>query len=127
MKYPNGYYMEGNEVIQMEDGGIQKNQKDYSYQQLQLVIEPIKRLENLRWRKPKYNYKFPALGSTSSICNDVNGDQYAFSWDGRAVGSTTVNEYGYKENFMTTNIYSDYFKQFDNGHFIKGWEVSMQK
>ena len=116
---PNGYYMEGNEVIQMEDGGIQKNQKDYSYQQLQLVIEPIK------------DWKIYAEGNLNTITNfqhwevlpvyahDVNGDQYAFSWDGRAVGSTTVNEYGYKENFMTTNIYSDYFKQFDNGHFIK--------
>lgn len=116
---PNGYYMEGNEIIQMEDGGIQKNQKDYAYQQLQLVIEPIK------------DWKIYAEGNLNTITNfqhwevlpvyahDVNGDQYAFSWDGRAVGSTTVNEYGYKENFMTTNIYSDYFKQFDNGHFIK--------
>jgi TonB-linked SusC/RagA family outer membrane protein len=116
---PNGYYMEGNEIIQMEDGGIQRNQKDYSYQQLQLVIEPIK------------DWKIYAEGNLNTITNfqhwevlpvyahDVNGDQFAFSWDGRAVGSTTVNEYGYKENFMTTNIYSDYFKQFDNGHFIK--------
>ena len=24
-----------------------------------------------------------------------------------------------KENYYTTNIYSDYFKQFDNGHYFK--------
>lgn len=127
---PNGYYMEGNEIIQMEDGGIQNNQKDYAYQQLQLVIEPIK------------NWKIYAEGNINTITNfqhwevlpvyahDVNGDQFAFSWDGRAVGSTTVNEYGYKENFMTTNIYSDYFKQFDNGHFIKvmgGFNAELMK
>ena len=127
---PNGYYMEGNEIIQMEDGGIQNNQKDYSYQQLQLVIEPIK------------DWKIYAEGNLNTITNfqhwevlpvyahDVNGDQFAFSWDGRAVGSTTVNEYGYKENFMTTNIYSDYFKQFDNGHFFKvmgGFNAELMK
>ena len=104
---PNGYYMEGNEVIQMEDGGIQNNQKDYTYQQLQLVIEPIK------------DWRIIAEGNVNSITNfqhwevlpvyahAANGDPFAFSWDGRAVGSTTVSEYGYKENFLTTNIYSD--------------------
>mgnify|MGYP006889192391 CR=1 FL=1 len=28
-------------------------------------------------------------------------------------------EYAYKENYYSTNIYSDYFKQLDNGHYFK--------
>ena len=36
-----------------------------------------------------------------------------------AAGSSRVNEYSWKENYYTTNIYSDYFKQFDNGHYFK--------
>lgn len=38
---------------------------------------------------------------------------------GKANGTSEVNEYSYKENYYTTNIYSDYFKQFDNGHYFK--------
>lgn len=127
---PNGYYMEGNEVIQMEDGGIQNNQKDYTYQQLQLVIEPIK------------DWRIIAEGNVNSITNfqhwevlpvyahAANGDPFAFSWDGRAVGSTTVSEYGYKENFLTTNIYSDYSKQLESGHYFKvigGFNAELMK
>ncbi len=116
--------------IQMEDGGIQNNQKDYTYQQLQLVIEPIK------------DWRIIAEGNVNSITNfqhwevlpvyahAANGDPFAFSWDGRAVGSTTVSEYGYKENFLTTNIYSDYSKQLESGHYFKvmgGFNAELMK
>ena len=35
------------------------------------------------------------------------------------VGGSKVSEYAYKENYYSTNIYSDYFKQLDNGHYFK--------
>lgn len=116
---PNGHYTEGNEIQQMEDGGIQKNQKDYLYQHLDLVLEPIA------------NWKIYIEGNYNSINNfehwevlpvyahDTNGEKYLFSWDGRAPGSTTVNEYAYRENFMTSNMYTDYFKDFASGHYVK--------
>lgn len=34
-------------------------------------------------------------------------------------GSSVVNEYNYKENYYSTNIYSDYFKQYESGHYFK--------
>lgn len=39
---PNGHYHEGNEILQMRDGGVDKSEKDYLYQQLQFVFEPVK-------------------------------------------------------------------------------------
>jgi TonB-linked SusC/RagA family outer membrane protein len=36
-----------------------------------------------------------------------------------AAGASRVNEYSWKENYYTTNIYTDYFKEFDNGHYFK--------
>ena len=39
---PNGYPMDGMEIIQLEDGGKQRNEKDLNTQQLQLIFEPIK-------------------------------------------------------------------------------------
>lgn len=54
---------------------------------------------------------------------DVNGDPYYTVWDmgygSYSAGSSRVDEYSWKENYYTTNIYSDYFKQFDNGHYFK--------
>ena len=41
VKDPNGHYLEGNEILQMRDGGIDKDQKDYLYQQIQLVFNPL--------------------------------------------------------------------------------------
>ena len=38
---PNGFLLFGNEIQQMKDGGKQKQQKDYVYQQAQLVLEPL--------------------------------------------------------------------------------------
>lgn len=54
--------------------------------------------------------------------HDVDGKPYAVSWDGGgsyAAGASRVNEYSYKENYYSTNIYTDYFKEFDSGHYFK--------
>ena len=126
----NGYYMEGVEIIQMRDGGRDKNQRDQTFNQVQLVIEPIK------------DWKIYAEGNirTSNRMNhwDVlpvyghrpNGDPFLFSWDGRAPGSTQVSESAWRENFLTSNVYTDYFKQFDSGHYFKvmaGFNTELMK
>lgn len=50
---------------------------------------------------------------------NADNEPYLISWNGGALGLSQVNEYSYKENYYTTNIYSDYFKQFDSGHYFK--------
>ena len=120
---PNGFPMDEGEVEQMENGGKQNSQKDFYTNQLQLVFEPIK------------NWKINLEGSVRTTTQyqhwevlpvyayNVDGDPYYTVWDmgygSYAAGSSRVNEYSWKENYYTTNIYSDYFKQFDNGHYFK--------
>ena len=120
---PNGFPMDEGEVEQMENGGKQNSQKDFYTNQLQLVFEPIK------------NWKINLDGSVRTTTQyqhwevlpvyayNVDGDPYYTVWDmgygSYAAGSSRVNEYSWKENYYTTNIYSDYFKQFDNGHYFK--------
>ena len=119
----NGYLTEPSELIQLEDGGRQINQKDLFTQQLQLTFEPIK------------NWKIYVEGSLRVTANnqhwevlpvyqhDVDGNPVGMTWDAGVgsypVGGSKVSEYAYKENYYSTNIYSDYFKQLDNGHYFK--------
>lgn len=115
----NGYYMEGVEIIQMRDGGRAKNQKDYNYNQMQLVIEPIKDwniyLEGNMSTVVNYNHfdKLPVYA------HNVKGEQYLISWDGGAAGASSVSESTGKENFYTANLYTNYSKQFQSGHYAK--------
>lgn len=120
---PNGFPMDEGEVEQMENGGKQNSQKDFFTNQLNMIFEPIK------------NWKINLEGSVRTTTQyqhwevlpvqayDVEGNPYYTVWDmgygGYSAGSSRVNEYSWKENYYTTNIYSDYFKQFDNGHYFK--------
>lgn len=51
------------------------------------------------------------------------GDPFAIAWDmgysTYAPGASRVDEYSWKENYYTTNIYSDYLKSFSSGHYFK--------
>ena len=49
----------------------------------------------------------------------MKGDFIKSCFRSYSAGSSRVDEYSWKENYYTTNIYSDYFKQFDNGHYFK--------
>ncbi|WP_353332720.1 SusC/RagA family TonB-linked outer membrane protein [Bacteroides sedimenti] len=116
---PNGFYMEGNEVVQMEEGGKQTRQTDYLYQQLKLTISPIKDWKiylegNYNTREyythwdvlPVYGYK-------------PDGSPYATSWNGGPAGYSESHEDAYKQNYFTTNMYTDYTKTFASGHSFK--------
>lgn len=127
---PNGFLLYGNEIQQMEDGGKQKQQKDYVYQQAQLVLEPIA------------NWKIFLEGNYNTVQNfthwevlpvygyDGDGNSYAASWNGGAPGYSEVAESVGKENYMSTNIYTDYTKTLDAGHNFKvmaGMNADMKK
>lgn len=118
-------------INRLNYAGRNKDQKDQTYNQLQLVIEPIK------------DWKIYAEGNMRTI-NRMNhseilpiprynssGQKEFGSLDGsRAPGATEVTEQSWRDNFMTTNVYTDYFKQFDNGHYFKamvGFNAELMK
>lgn len=116
---PNGHPVDGMEIAELETGGKQINQKDLNTQQIQFVFEPIKNWRiNLEGslRTTNTNEHWDVL---PIYAYNADNEPYLISWGGKANGTSEVNEYSYKENYYTTNIYSDYFKQFENGHYFK--------
>ena len=120
---PNGFPMDEGEVEQMENGGKQNSQKDFYTNQIQLKFEPIKdwtiNIEGSHRATTQYQH-WEVL---PVYAYDVKGQPYYTVWDmgygSYAAGASRVDEYSWKENYYTTNIYSDYSKQFDNGHYFK--------
>lgn len=118
---PNGHYMVGSEIIQLEEGGRDNKSTDYLTQQLQLVIEPVKnwtitaegniRTENMGRRYsilPVFNY------------NEAN-EPIAMKYDeSHGPGVTEHQAEKSRRNYYTMNFFTDYFYQTESGHYIKG-------
>ena len=128
--FDNGYYG-GTIINRLIYAGRNIDQKDQTYNQLQLIIEPIK------------DWKIYAEGNMRTV-NRMNhsellpipwinaaGDMAYGSLDGsRAAGATEVTEQSWRDNYLTGNLYSDYFKQFDSGHYFKvmaGFNAELMK
>ncbi|HAK28414.1 MAG TPA: SusC/RagA family protein, partial [Sphingobacterium sp.] len=109
---PNGYlFSSPSPALAMKEGGQDKSSKDYIYQQLQLILEPIK-----GWRTTgNFNYRtttqFRHWDSQRLYNHDVNGDPYLYK------NSSNVYEFGLKENYYNINIFSDYDKSWGDHHF----------
>ena len=118
VKDPYGNWAADMEIIQLEEGGEQSEQKDLYTNQLQFVFEPIKDLhitidgsmrqttQSTQWAVlPIYGY-------------DADNNPYLLSWNGGAAGYSEVQDYRYGEDYYSTNIYTDYSKTI-NGHYFK--------
>lgn len=126
---PNGYYVAGNEIIQMEDGGLTKNQKDFLYQQVALVIEPIK------------DWTINIEGNYNTTLNSNHWDKLAIyhhdnlgnplltSWSGGDAGQSVVSESMWKSNFYSGKFYSNYTYNIGNHNFklLAGMDMELEK
>lgn len=117
---PNGHYMEGSEIIQLEDGGRDKTQRDDLTQQLQLIIEPIK-----NWRiTAEANMKTVDAFRHYEVLpvfryNDKNEAVPMKFDENHLAGITEVGESADRRNFYTINAFTDYTLDMRNGHYFK--------
>lgn len=120
---PNGFPMNESEIEQMENGGLQTKNKDFYTNQLAVVFEPIKDWHINLEGTIRTQSDFEHWEVLPVYYWDVNGNQQPMAWgmgDGTySPGQSRVNEYGYKENYYATNIYTDYSKTFKSGHYFK--------
>ena len=118
VKDPNGHYTYPSEINQLRDGGRRKDQDDWLYLQSQLVINPMK-----NWNIfAEGNYRIRNYNKHQDVL-----PAYAYKVDETPIGApvgwntagySSVYEYSKKDNFFTSNIYSDYsFKLSDDHHF----------
>ncbi|HIZ32270.1 MAG TPA: TonB-dependent receptor [Candidatus Bacteroides merdigallinarum] len=120
---PNGYPMNESEIQQMESGGVRRDQTDIYSNQLSIVIEPIKDWHINLEGNIRTNTQYQHQEILPVYYWDVEGNPQPMDW---TMGETTypagtsrVTEYNYRENYYSTNIYSDYSKTFDSGHYFK--------
>ena len=129
LKDPNGHYMNGNEISQLNEGR-DKTQSDELTQQLALIFTPIK-----GWvTNVELNYR------TSTSFNNwyylpiykygLHGEPIAVSRDGSApAGHSKISESASRYNFFNTNIYSSYTKQIKKhtATVLGGFQSELQK
>lgn len=129
VKDPNGHWAADMEILQMEEGGKQNNEKNWMTNQLQFVFEPIKDWHiNLEGSLRQYNEKshwavLPIYGY------DTNNQPYLLSWNGGAPGYSEVQDYRSSEDYFSTNIYSDYSKTIGDHYFkvMAGFNAELYK
>lgn len=120
---PNGYPMNESEIQQMEDGGRQRSQTDIYTNQLAIVFEPIKDWHINLEGNIRTNTQYQHWEVLPVYYWDVEGNPVEMAWDmgggTYTAGQSRVNEYTYRENYYSANIYTDYSKTFDSGHYFK--------
>ncbi len=112
---PNGYlFSSPSPALALRDGGRDKTQEDWLYQQAKIVLEPVK-----GWiTTGEFNYKtddqFRHWDSQKTYNHDVNGNAYAYNT------SSNVHEGAYRTNYYNVNLFSEYTKELKGGHTLKG-------
>ena len=116
---PNGHLVPGNETIQMRDGGVDRNQKDFVNQQLVLEARPvvglILRAEN------NYNtvYNHNHWDVRAIYSHDKDGNAKLTSFEGSDDGQSRVSETATKNNYFNGRYYGEYSHIFAEKHDVK--------
>jgi TonB-linked SusC/RagA family outer membrane protein len=120
VRTPDGkYYSDASEIAQLEDGGVNRDQQDWIYQQGKLTITPRKGwniVADANYRINNYNNHQEILPAYSG---DVLGRPVPLSVGWNSAGYTYVYEYARKENYFASNIYSDYAFKIRDKHDFK--------
>ncbi len=116
---PNGYPTIGSEIIQIRDGGRDEEEKNDYINQLRFTVTPIRNWNIVADGSIKTFTRFGQWEVLPVYAHDVAGQPYLMSWDGRAAGATQVNAAAWKDNYYSTNIYTDYSFALNNVHNFK--------
>lgn len=127
---PSGKPMDGQEIIQLVDGGRQKQQKDISSQQLVFTARPLDglmlRIEN--------NYNITTRHAHWAILPiysyNVDDEPVGASWNGGAVGYSEAHEDNNKNMFFSGKYFAEYSKVWNEKHDFKvvgGMDVDINR
>ncbi|EOZ91525.1 TonB-dependent receptor [Indibacter alkaliphilus LW1] len=116
---PNGFFSDPSEINQLREGGRVENLRDFNYMQGQLTYTPLP-----GWNiVASANYRVINTNNNSNVlpsfAYDVEGEPFPLPVFWNAAGHTAVSEFNQKEDFFTSNIYSDYSFNLGDGHSFK--------
>lgn len=122
---PNGYLFDSpSPALGLRDGGDDITQTDWLYQQGQLVFEPIKGWKifgDINYRTKNQVRHWDQLLTYN---HDIYGNPYVSD------KTTGVYEYSYRENYYSSNVYTEYAKNLKSGHNFKvmvGFQSELNK
>lgn len=126
----NGQFTDASELAQLTEGGRTKAVKDLLYQQLQLQARP---LDN--WNiTANVNYRITNSNGHNEILKaysyDVDNNPYPLAVGYNAAGFTSVSESNRKDEYFSTNIFTDYSLRLNDDHnfkFLVGFNSELNK
>jgi len=122
---PNGFlYSSPSPALGLAEGGRDKSQTDWLYQQGELIIEPVK-----DWLiTGRINYRtqnnFRHWDVQKTFNHDVDGNPVPYGT------SNLVHEEGFRENYLNTTLLNEYSKEVGDGHNFKlllGYQSELNK
>ncbi|OKL40542.1 SusC/RagA family protein [Pontibacter flavimaris] len=116
---PNGYWSEQGEIAQLREGGRVINQKDWLYQQAQVTLTPAKGWNIIANGNYRTQHQSNHTDVLPAYAYDVAGEAYTVPVGWNSAGYSSVYEYALKENYFSSNIYSDYEFSLNNSHNFK--------
>jgi TonB-linked SusC/RagA family outer membrane protein len=112
---PNGFLFDSpSPALGLRDGGDDVSQTDWLYQQGQLVFEPIKGWKIMGDFNYRTKNKLTHYDQLTTYNHDIYGNAYASD------KTTGVYEYSFRENYFSSNVYTEYTKNLKSGHNFKG-------
>jgi TonB-linked SusC/RagA family outer membrane protein len=108
---PNGFlYSSPSPALGLAEGGTDKRQNDWLYQQGELIIEPVTDLIITGRMSYRTQNNFRHWDVQRTYNHDVDGNPIPY-------GTTSlVHEEGYMENYLNATLLSEYIKEVGNGH-----------
>jgi TonB-linked SusC/RagA family outer membrane protein len=109
---PNGHiFSTPSPALGLRDGGRDRTQNDWNYQQVKLTLEPIKGWKVYADINYKTNNVMRHWDTQKTYNYDTNNQPYIYG-----TGSS-VHEEGSRTNYFSPNIYSDYTRSFGDHNF----------
>lgn len=132
LRDPNGYLAHGVEALQMQEGGVDRTQKDYVNHQLNLVLTPIEGLAINIENGYNTTYNNNHWEILPTIGHDPDGKPfYAREREGGVPGSRTqVSESAYKNMYFNGRYWASWSKLFAEKHDLKivgGMDVELNR
>ncbi|MCM4157289.1 SusC/RagA family protein [Gramella sp. AN32] len=122
---PNGFlYSSPSPALGLAEGGRDKSQTDWLYQQGELILEPVKDFLITGRMSYRTQNNFRHWDTQKTYNHDVDGNPVPYGT------SNLVHEQGFRENYLNATLLNEYSKEIGEGHNFKvllGYQSELNK
>lgn len=117
---PNGHWMDGMEIAELEDGGVTSEHKDWFTQQLKFTITPLEGWNIYAEGAMRTSNEKKTTSKIPVYSYDIDGNPYLRDSGYGTVSNVYDNRF--RQNYYAVNVYTDYTRNFGlhNGKIMVG-------